>query len=102
MSVAEVKDQVASHVLQNYNFMLCTVLVPDEIVPAAVSRGLFSDKEGLEVEQCVSKRGRNAGVTKVMELVLRRPSYFKLFLSLLEEREHLKPLVADLRSELGI
>ena len=99
MSATEVVDQVASHVLQNYNFMLCSVLVPDEIVPSAVSSGLFSNKEGMDVERCVSNQGRDAGVAKVMELVLRRPSYFKLFLTLLEERDHLKPLATTLRSE---
>ena len=92
-------EQVANHVLQNNNFLLCSVLEASEIVSAAVAKGLLSDDEGNEVERCVSEQGSGAGMSKVMELILRRPSSFNLFLEVLEDKEELKSWAAYLRSE---
>ncbi len=92
---------MASHVLQNNHYLLCSVLESKELVPQAVAKGLLTVEEGDEIATRTQNLGDGAGMAKLMELVLVRPSSFKLFLEILEEKEALKTWATYLRSKLG-
>ena len=95
------EDRETIRVLQSNHWLLCSVLDVEEILPGALVKGLLSEEEGKMVESTMLEQGSNAGVAKMLELLLHKPqkNSFNLFLEVLDEKEDLRPWASYLRSK---